>query len=89
MPRKRRKLNPEMEKDISAAKRKVELISAIINDIHDEEIQGEYRTAFDKVKYAYTYLSTLYDAEGFTEVSNAAFTTYNELLVNFESEFEI
>ena len=46
MPRKRRKLSKEMEADMAAAKRKVELITALINDIRDEDIQGEYLEAF-------------------------------------------
>ena len=89
MPKKRRKLSKEMEKDISNAKRKVELISAIINDIRDEEIQGEYRLAFNAVKYAYTYLTTLYDAEGITNNSEESLLNYNKLLAKFEIEFEI
>ena len=42
MPKKRRKLNKEMEAEMAAAKRKIELVGALINDIRDEDIQGEY-----------------------------------------------
>jgi len=41
MPKKHRKLNKEMEAEMAAAKRKIELISALINDIRDEDIQAE------------------------------------------------
>ena len=40
MPKKRRKLNKEMEAEMAAAKRKIELVGALINDIRDEDIQG-------------------------------------------------
>ena len=89
MPKKRRKLNKELEKDIENAKRKVELITAIINDIEEEEIQGEYRTAFNPVKYAYTFLTTLYDAEGFNESTKGGYDEYKLLLSKFEDEYEI
>ncbi len=90
MPRKkRRKLSPELESEIAAAKRKVELITAIINDIDDEEIQGEYRTAFNPIKYAYTYVSTLYDSEGLTEGTQKGIEDYKANLNKFEDEYEI
>ena len=40
MSKKRRKLSKEMEADIAAAKRKIELVGALINDIRNEDIQG-------------------------------------------------
>ena len=49
MPKKRRKLNQDMEKEISSAKKTVELIVAKINDIDEEDIQVEYRQAFQKI----------------------------------------
>ena len=39
MPKKRRKLSKEMELKIASAKRRVELITAIIFDINDEDIE--------------------------------------------------
>ena len=48
MPKKRRKLNKEMEAEMAAAKRKIELVTALINDIRDEDIQGEYLAAFGR-----------------------------------------
>ena len=89
MPKKRRKLSKEMELKIASAKRRVELITAIIYDINDEDIQGEYRNAFNSVKYAYTYLTSLYDAEGITETSETALVEYQNLLETFEQEYEV
>ena len=40
------------EADMAAAKRKIELISALINDIRDEDIQGEYMEALGRVRSA-------------------------------------
>ena len=60
MAKKRRKLSKELEGEISKACKKVELITAIINDIQEEDIQTEYRTAFDPVRNTYLLLTTLY-----------------------------
>ncbi len=89
MPKRRRKLSPELEKKISLAKKKQELIMAIINDIEEEEIQGEYRSAFDPVRLALAYLSELYDSEGFNLKSEQAWNSYTESIKSFESEYEI
>ena len=89
MAKKRRRLNKDMEGDISSAKRKVELITAIINDIDDEVIQNEYKQEFDKIRYALTFLSTLYDSEGFNESTENALNHYKALLLKFENEYEI
>ena len=37
MPKRRRKLSPELEKNISLAKKQIELITAIIHDIDEED----------------------------------------------------
>ena len=50
MPKKRRKLSKEMEADMAASKRKIELITALINDIREEDIQAEYLDALGKVR---------------------------------------
>ena len=89
MPKRRRKLSPEMEKDISTARRKVELITAIINDIEEEDIQGEYRMAFDKVRNSLLYLVSLYDQTGFNTDTQEGLNNYNQLIKDFESEYEI
>ena len=59
MAKKRRKLNRELESKIASAYKKVELINAQINDIQEDEIQSEYRTAFDPVAHTYVSLKTL------------------------------
>ena len=89
MPKKRRKLNKELESEISSAAKKVELISAQINDIQEEEIQGEYRTAFDPIRNAYVLLATLYKSEGFTPQTESLNLSYKGLLEKFEQEYEI
>ena len=89
MPKKRRKLNRELESKIASAYKKVELINAQINDIHEEEIQSEYRTAFDPVVHTYVSLKTLYDLEGFTDQTEGLSLRYDQQLAKFEEEYEI
>ncbi len=89
MPRRRRKLSPEMEKKIESAKRKVELVSAIINDIEEEEIQIEYKIAFEKVRLAFVDLRATYDLVGFNEDTELLLKTYFDSISVFEAEYEI
>ena len=89
MPKKRRKLSKELEAEISKASKKVELISAIINDIQEEDIQKEFQTAFDPVKNTYLLLTTLYDSRGITDETQQLSETYKNLLSKFEGEYEI
>ncbi len=89
MPRKRRKLSPELEKEISAAKRRIELITAIINDIEDEPIQLEYKIAFEPVRNMYVNLASLYTLYGVTDESKEALQNYKNLIEKFEGEYEI
>ncbi len=89
MPKKRRKLNPEMEKQISEAKRKVELVTAIINDIDEESIQGEYIVAFEPVKICLTNLISLYTDYGYNDDSQKTLDLYKKLVNEFESEYEV
>ena len=89
MPTKRRKLNKELESMIAQAAKKVELITAIINDIQEEDIQSEYRTAFDPVRNTYLLLATLYKTEGFTDQTNELSNNYDILLNHIENEYEI
>ena len=49
MAAKRRKLNKEMEAEMVVAQRKVELMTAKIRDIRDEDIQNEFAQAFAQV----------------------------------------
>ncbi len=89
MPKKRRKLNRDLENMIASAFKKVELITAQINDIQEEGIQSEYRSAFDAVANTYVSLKTLYDAEGFTPNTEQLSQRYMELMHQFEHEYEI
>ena len=89
MPTKRRKLDKNMEQQIVAAKQKVELISAQINDIDEEDIQIEYREAFQKVLLEVSTLTEYYKTSGFTEESKNMINNYNTYLTTFLSEYEL
>ena len=89
MPKKRRKLNKEMEADMATAKRKIELISALINDIRDEEIQGEYLEAFGQVRSAVVNLVAKYTTEGFCEETEGLLALYEGLIDQFEADYEL
>ncbi len=89
MPKKRRKLSPEMEKDISSAKKKVELIVAIINDIEEEDIQADYIIAFEPVKVCLNTLSDLYDQFGFLQETEDRLKLYKKLISEFEEQYEV
>ena len=89
MPKKRRKLNKEMEADMAAAKRKIELISALINDIRDEDIQGEYLAAFGQVRSAVVNLVAKYTTDGFCEETEGLLALYKGLIDQFEADYEL
>ena len=89
MPKKRRKLNKEMEADMATAKRKIELISALINDIRDEEIQGEYLEAFGQVRSAVVNLVAKYSTDGFCEETEGLLALYEGLIDQFEADYEL
>ena len=89
MPKKRRKLNKDMERAISQARKRVEFITARINDIDEEDIQQDYRLAFDQVILVLANLSAEYDLTGFTETTDNYLHTYNGLLAKFEEDYEI
>ena len=89
MPKKRRKLNKEMEADMAAAKRKIELISALINDIRDEDIQGEYLEAFGQVRSAVVNLVARYTTDGFCEETEGLLALYKGLIDQFEADYEL
>ena len=89
MPKKRRKLNKEMEADMAAAKRKIELISALINDIRDEDIQGEYLEAFGQVRSAVVNLVAKYTTDGFCEETEGLLALYKGLINQFEADYEL
>ena len=89
MPKKRRKLNKEMEADMAAAKRKIELISALINDIRDEDIQGEYLEAFGQVRSAVVNLVAKYTTDGFCEETEGLLALYKGLIDQCEADYEL
>ena len=89
MPKKRRKLNKEMEADMATAKRKIELISALINDIRDEDIQGEYLEAFGQVRSAVVNLVAKYTTDGFCEETEGLLALYRGLIDQFEADYEL
>ena len=89
MAKKRRKLSKELESDIAQAAKQVELITAQINDINEEDIQNEYRLAFDPIRNSYLLLATLYKTEGTTNQTEELNKTYKSLLIKFEEEYEI
>ena len=89
MPKKRRKLNKEMEQQISSARKKVELITAKINDIDEEEIQVEYRQAFQKIVLEVSAVVEYYKTSGFTDESQKMISNYLLYLDSFLQEYEL
>ena len=89
MPKKRRKLNKDLEKKIYSSKKNVELVLAKIYDIDDEDIQKEYMNAFNDVVFLFDALKDDYELQGFTENSEELFKNYKRAYNLFESEFEI
>ena len=89
MAKKRRKLSKDLELEISKAAKKVELVTAIINDIQEDDIQTEFRSAFDSVRNTYLLLTTLYDSRGLTDETEELLVNYKKYLIQFENEYEI
>ena len=89
MPKKRRKLNKDFEKEINTSKKNVELVLAKIYDIDDEDIQKEYMSAFNEVVYSYDQLKNDYELVGFNDNSINLIENYNKAFSLFEAEFEI
>jgi hypothetical protein len=89
MPKKRRKLNKDFEKQIYTSKKNVELVLAKIYDIDDEDIQKEYMSAFNNVVCSYDQLKNDYELVGFNDNSDKLIAAYNLAFSTFESEFEI
>ncbi len=89
MARRRQKLSPELEKNIALAKKQVELITAIIHDINEEDIQEEYKSAFLPVMSSYMSLDQLYKEIGFNEDTKNLYNDYLSNLDKFKNEYEI
>ncbi len=89
MAKRRRKLSPELEKNISLAKKQIELITAIIHDIYEDDIQEEYKSAFLPVMSTYMSLDQMYKETGLTEDSKKLYDLYLSNLDKFKSEYEL
>ena len=89
MAKRRRKLSPELEKNISLAKKQIELITAIIHDIDEEDILEEYKSAFLPVMSTYMSLDQMYKEVGFNEETTNIYKLYLSNLEKFKSEYEI
>ena len=89
MPKRRRKLSPELEKHISFAKKQIELLTAIIHDIDEEDIQEEYKAAFLPVMSTYMSLDQMYKESGFNENTENLYNLYCSNLDKFKSEYEL
>ena len=76
MAKRRRKLNPALEKNLSLAKKQIELITAIIHDIDEEDIQEEYKSAFLPVMSSYMSLDQMYNELGFNEATENLYQIY-------------
>ena len=89
MAKRRRKLNPALEKNISLAKKQIELITAIIHDIDEEDIQEEYKSAFLPVMSTYMSLEQMYKDVGYTDESEKLYDIYVNNLAKFKGEYEL
>ena len=89
MAKRRRKLSPELEKKISLAKKQIELITAIIHDINEDDIQEEYKSAFLPVMSAYLSLEQLYKEVGLNEDTTNLHELYLTNLEKFKNEYEL
>ncbi len=89
MAKRRRKLSPELEKNISLAKKQIELITAIIHDINEEDIQEEYKSAFLATMSTYMSLDQKYNETGLNEDTENLYQLYLSNLDKFKSEYEL
>ncbi len=89
MAKRRRKLSPELEKNISLAKKQIELITAIIHDIDDDDIQDEYKSAFLPVMSSYMSLDQMYKEVGFNDETINIYELYLANLAKFKNEYEL
>ena len=89
MAKRRRKLSPELEKNISAAKKQIELITAIIHDIDEDDIQEEYKSAFLPVMSTYMSLDQMYKDLGFNDQTENLYMLYLSNLDKFQKEYEL
>ena len=62
---------------------------ALIHDIRDDDIQGEYLEAFGQIRSAVVNLVAKYTTDGFCEETEGLLALYKGLIVEFEEEFEL
>ncbi len=89
MVKRRRKLSKDYEKNIERALKDVELITAKINDINEDDIREEYQQAFSIVKLRLDNMNKAYKDIGFNEESTLLLSIYQESLKGFINEYEI
>tara|TARA_Y100001968_G_scaffold314700_1_gene340404 strand:- start:210 stop:479 length:270 start_codon:yes stop_codon:yes gene_type:complete len=89
MAKRRGKLSPELEKKIALAKKQIELITAIVHDIDEEDIQDEYKSAFLPVMSTYMSLDQRYKEVGYNEETINLYQLYLSNLEKFKSEYEL
>ena len=89
MAKRRRKLSPELEKNISLAKKQIEVITAIIHDINEDDIQEEYKSAFLPVMSVYLSLEQMYKDVGFNDDTTKLHELYLTNLDKFKNEYEL
>ena len=89
MAKKRRKLSKEYEKLISVAMKDIELITAKIHDIYDDDIRTEYAIAFAPIKGTLSKIKSIYTELGYTEDSDQMYNFYSSILDKFKEEYEI
>ena len=89
MAKLRRKLSPEMEKEITTIFKKVELITALIFDIEDESLQGEFIEGFEPAKMKALHLKSEYDLQGYNEVTIQLLQEYKILMNRFQEDYEV
>jgi len=89
MPKRRRKLSKEFEKLIALAKKDIELITAKIHDIEEDEILDEYKTAFTPVLKCYMIIDHSYKEVGYNEDIENFYKDYLYQMQKFTGEYEI
>ncbi len=89
MPKKRRKLNKDLEKQISIILQKVELYTALINDIKEEDLLGEYLQAFQPAKVTALTLDSEYKLHGASELAEKLRSQFSKEITGFDDEYEL
>ncbi len=78
-----------MEKQISIILQQIELNTALINDIDDEELLGDYLQAFTPIKVTALTLDSEYKLHGISDLAQKLLNQYNEQIKHFNEEYEL